>query len=182
MGDSSREVSINVTEALRQELRRRRPAIRKPAIFSGQDHFVAIRAKGTEKLLTATIGAHDILFKADTVFPFSLFPDTVVIDREKLTIANRLFFRVAKIISVPIQDILSVEADIGPFFGSVHMTSRYFFTNPHSINFMWRKDAIKMQRLLQGYIIARERNIDCANVDKDQLGVLLLDLGEGNTD
>lgn len=131
-------------------------------------------------LVDAAKSSHEILFKTNTVFPFTLFPDTVVVDGEKLSMINRYFFGVAKITSVPIRDILSVEADVGPFFGSVYMTSRYFFTNPHSVNFLWRKDAIRLQRLLQGYIIAHERNINCQSMDRQELVNMLLDLGQSN--
>lgn len=133
-----------------------------------------------KELLGITIHSHEILFKANTVFPFNLFPDTIVIDKEKLTIIERFFFWVAKITSVPIRDILNIEADVGPFFGSIHLTSRYFYTNPRSINFLWRKDAIRIQKLVQGFIIANEREIDCSSIDKAQLEILLEDLGESN--
>src|SRR5579884_518789 len=55
------------------------------------------------KLLGVTIHSHEILYKANTVFPFNFFPDTIVIDKEKLTIIERFFFWVAKITSVPIR-------------------------------------------------------------------------------
>lgn len=133
-----------------------------------------------DTLLGVTIHSHEILYKAETVFPFNFFPDTIIIDKEKLTIIARYFFWVAKITSVPIRDILSVEADIGPFFGALQLTSRYFYTNPHSINFLWRKDTLKIQKLLQGFIIANERGIDCSLIDKSQLEELLVHLGETN--
>ncbi|MBI2009479.1 hypothetical protein HYS84_03705 [Candidatus Saccharibacteria bacterium] len=132
------------------------------------------------ELNKVTLRSHEIMFKAKTVFPFDLFPDTVVIDREKLTIAEHLFFFVGRTISVPVRDILSVEVDTGPFFGQIKLVSRYFFTNPQSIHFLWRSHAIKLQCLLQGYIIAYERDIDCRNIERDHLEKLLLDLGEGH--
>ncbi|MDO8591417.1 MAG: hypothetical protein Q7R60_00630 [bacterium] len=137
---------------------------------------------GPAKLIDLTQKAQDVLFQADSVFPFILFPDTVTLDREKLTIAERLFFRMAKITSVPIADILSVEADVGPFFGSVHLKSRYFFTNARSIKFLSRGNAVKLQRLLQGYIIASQRKVDCTTIATKDLKVLLNDLGQGSTD
>jgi|SRR3989344_1164198 len=133
------------------------------------------------ELNKVTLRSHEIMFKAKTVFPFDLFPDTVVIDREKLTIAERLFFFVGRTISVPVRDILSVEVDTGPFFGQIKLVSRYFFTNPQSVHFLWRSHAIKLQRLLQGYIISHERGIDCQTIEKEDLEKLLLDLGEGHT-
>lgn len=134
-------------------------------------------AETHEKLIDLAEKSHDKLFEADTVFPFTLFPDTVTLDREKLTIANRSFFRVAKIIAVPITSLVSAEADVGPFFGSIHMTSKYFLDNTHHLNFLWRKDAEQLQRLLQGYIIAHERGIDVTEINMDDVRVLLEDLG-----
>lgn len=171
------DISLNVVHALNRAISLRVPQLKK-TISLPVPHL----ERGEERLLDATNKGHEILIKTNTVFPFNLFPDTITVDREKLTIANRFFFRVAKITSVPVRDILSVEADVGPFFGSVHLTSRYFFTNPQTISFLWRGDAIKIQRLLQGYIIAHERNIDCSAIDKEQLVTLLNDLGRGDTD
>ncbi len=172
----SRMLPVNVVEALN-----RAAVLRRLVHKTGVVASIPL-AGGSERLLNIAVKSHDILFRANTVFPFVLFPDTITIDREKLTIANRFFFKVAKITSVPIADILSVEADIGPFFGSVYLTSRYFFTNPRSVNFLRRKDALAMQRLLQGYIIAKERDIDCSSIEKDQLLAMLNDLGHGSTD
>lgn len=168
--------SLDVFEAVKRAMIRRgfirqKPGTKKP-IFTRKDR---------KQLVGVTMKAHDILFSANTVFPFVLFPDTVTMDREKLTFARRIFFQVAKITSVPIRDILSVEANVGPFFGSVHTASRYFITKPHTINFLRRKDALRLQRLLQGYIIAHEQDIDCASIDKDRLIILLEDLGKGDT-
>jgi len=132
-----------------------------------------------EKLIDITEKAQDVLFEADTVFPFTLFPDTITLDREKLTVATRTFFRVAKIVSVPVSSISSAEVDVGPFFGSLHMASKYFVQNKYSVNFLPRSSAIKFQRLLQGFIISQEKNIDLTDIEKSDLLILLGDLGQG---
>ncbi|HZP55874.1 MAG TPA: hypothetical protein VFB03_03870, partial [Candidatus Saccharimonadales bacterium] len=135
-----------------------------------------------EKLIDITEKAHDTLFNAETVFPLTPFPHTITLDREKLTIANRSFFRVAKILTVPVSSMISAEVNVGPFFGSVKMTSKYFVDNTHSVNYLWRKDATNIHRLLQGFIIAQEKNIDVSEIDKEDLKTLLLDLGQGVKD
>lgn len=139
-------------------------------------------SSNSEQLLQTAIQSHDILFKTKTVFPFTPFPDTITIDREKVTIANRFFFSVAKITSSPINDIQNTEANVGPFFGSVRITSRFFYNNIRLLKYMWRDDALKVQQILQGYIIAHQKEIDCSEIDKDRLVALLLDLGKGATD
>lgn len=135
----------------------------------------------SEKLIDITMGAQDILATATTIFPFVLFPDTINIDRQKITLVRRSFFRTAEIISVQISDVINVDANIGPLFGSIKLTSKYFLDNTHSINYLGRKDVTKVQRLLQGFIIAHRQKIDCSSIDNDQLITLLTDLGQGSS-
>ncbi len=99
----------------------------------------------TEKLHDAVKTANDILLKVETVFPFTLFPDTVTIDREKLSIAKREFFRVAHISGTPLDDIEAVDVDVGPFFGSMRITSKFFVNNTRRVRYLTREDAIKVQ-------------------------------------
>ena len=137
---------------------------------------------GTEELYDTAIKAHDILLTSKSVFPFDLIPDTITVDREKVTVVHRSFIKTSTVTSVRIKDILSIQANTGPFFGSVHLASRYFINDPQKVNFLPRNDAIQIQRLVQGYIIATQKEIDCSNIDKDELIVLLDDLGQGITD
>ncbi len=132
----------------------------------------------TEKLISMAEGMHENLISANTVFPFILFPDTISIDRQKLTITHRSFFSTASTISVQIDDVQIAKVDVGPFFGSVHLASKYFADNIQTINFLKRTDALAIQRLLQGYMIAHHRQIDCTSIDNAQLVILLNELGQ----
>jgi hypothetical protein len=136
-------------------------------------------AKGPDSLVELTEKSQDILYEASTVFPFTLFPDTITLDREKLTIAHRLFWRTANITSTPVSEIMSCEANVGPFFGSLHLTFRFFTDNQRTLSFLWRHDAEEMQRLIHGYIIAHRREVDCSNVNIEDLKKLLVELGQG---
>jgi hypothetical protein len=138
--------------------------------------------QGTEQLYEAAVKGNDILYKATTVFPFTLFPDTITIDREKVSIANRFFFRVAQIHSIRVDDILSVEGNVGPFFGSIRVTSKYFVKSPRVINFLSRDDTTNVQRILQGYTIARQKEIDCSKIPTKELITMLEELGKEGTD
>lgn len=134
---------------------------------------------GPEELIELTERTHDVLYEATTVFPFTLFPDTITLDREKLTIAERFFWRVAHITSVPISELLSCTASVGPFFGSLHLVFSFFADNERTINFLPRKDALEMQRMVHGYIIAHKREINTTNISTDELKIMLKDLGQG---
>jgi len=135
----------------------------------------------TEQLMDITTGAQESFFEAKTIFPFVLFPDTISLDRQKLTIIHRDFFRSARIASSQVKDIMNVEASIGPLFGSLTLTSKHFLNNTQTINFLKREDIVKAQRLIQGFMIAYRAHIDIDNIDKEQLTVLLNDLGRSNS-
>lgn len=130
--------------------------------------------------LTQTIDkSHEILVQATTVFPFTLFPDAITLDRAKLTIAHREFFWTAEVMSIRIEDILNVTADVGPFFGSLKIFTRFFATDkPYTISFLRRKDALRLKRVLQGYIIALQKEIDCSSMPTKDLAQMLGDLGK----
>lgn len=139
----------------------------------------------TARQLTKAIGdAQEVLATATTVFPFTLFPDTVMLDRTKLTVTHRSFFGIAEVASIRIEDILNVTANVGPFFGSLMVTTRFFDTQqkPYVVNWLWRSDAVKMKRVLQGYILATQRKIDCSALNTHELAAMLDELGRGGPD
>ncbi|HTE21906.1 MAG TPA: hypothetical protein VK674_02590 [Candidatus Limnocylindria bacterium] len=123
--------------------------------------------------------SREVLVSATTVFPFTLFPDAVTLDRAKLTIAHREFFAVGEVVSIRIEDILNVMADVGPFLGSLKIFTRFFSTDkPYQVSFLRRQDALRIKRILQGYIIAIQKKIDCSALPTPELARMLDDLGQ----
>ena len=139
-----------------------------------------ISGRNARKVSEAVGHSQDMLFQASTVFPFTLFPDTVTVDREKVTVVNRTFFRIAEIVSIRIPDVLNVTASVGPFFGAVRIQTRYFESDIHYIKFLRRHDALRLKRLLQGYVIASQKEIDCDSFSTDELSTLLDEIGQGH--
>ena len=137
-------------------------------------------SRRARKLSEAIGHSKDTIFKAKTVFPFNLFRDTIVVDREKVTIINRMFFRTAEVVSLRIHDVLNVMADVGPFFGTVKIQTRFFDAASYSINYLWRADALKLNRILQGYVIAIQKGIDCDGFTAQELATLLDEIGQAN--
>lgn len=132
-----------------------------------------------EELAQVIGDAHEVLVKATTVWPFTLFPDTLTIDRTKLTITHREFFQVGEVLSIRIEDLLNVTATAGPFFGSIKLSTRFFDPGkPYTVSKFWRDDALKIKRIAQGYIIARQKDIDCSAIDTRDLIEMLDELGK----
>ena len=64
--------------------------------------------------------------------------------------------------SIRIEDLLNIPAEMDLFFGSIKIRGRApGMQAPFSIGNFWRKEAIRLKRVTQGYIIAMQRNIDC---------------------
>lgn len=120
----------------------------------------------------------EVLTSANTVFPLTLFPDTVIVDRAKVTIIRRDFLWSSDTISFRIEDVLNVSATVGPLFGSLTIASRVMSTTDHfQIKHLWRNDAVYLKHIIQGYVIAQHNGIDVANLSKDDLIKTLSSLG-----
>lgn len=137
--------------------------------------------KAVTKLAQAAQAAQETLFSTNTIFPFTLFPDSIMIDRDKLIIIRRSFFGVSKTVNIQLQDLLLVEADTGPFFGSLSIKTQQFTETVTRITYLTRKDTLQAQRLLQGFITAREKNIDYGDVDSKQLVRFIEEIGQAET-
>lgn len=133
-----------------------------------------------EELVEAIGESRDILVRAKTVFPLTLFPDTISLDRTKLTITHRDFFKAGDVLSIGIEDILNVAATVGPFFGSITITTRFFDQDnkPYKVDHFTRADALKIKRIAQGYVIAKQKGVDCSALSNPELTKLLDELGK----
>lgn len=129
------------------------------------------------ELQRAVDDAQDILLKAESTFPFVLFPDTITISRMKVTLTRRSFFRVAEVISLQIEDILNVEADVGPLFGSINIFTRIYGAEPLRITFLSRQSTMDAQRVIEGFMIAVNRDIEISDIKTPELLQLLTQLG-----
>lgn len=134
----------------------------------------------TRELVELANTTEKTLFSARAVFPFELFPDTLRIDRQKITVIHNDFLKMAHTTSIRLMDLGNVEAILGPFFGTIILTSQYYRNNTQTINFLTRNDAIHAQRLLQGFMVAHNANIDTVNISEEKLIELLNRIGNEN--
>jgi hypothetical protein len=147
-------------------------------------------AKKLDELAHTSAKSNDVLFKAESVFPFTLFPDTVIMDRDKITVIERSFYKTASTSTVRVEDILSSDVKVGPFFGSVQIVPRVFTYQmsqkqshgeepaPASIKYLWKHDALKLNKLINAYLIARLKEIDTTNIPVKKLTELLMEIGK----
>jgi hypothetical protein len=103
--------------------------------------------------------SHEILADVQTVFPVTLFPDRLCLDRSVITITKRTFFWSSNTTSIRIEDVLNVSTGIGPIFGSLTISSRV---------------------IIQGYLIAKHSGIDTDHLSAEELVETLQELGTEN--
>lgn len=140
---------------------------------------VEAKHKVEDELIHAIGDAQDVLVRATAVFPLTLFPDTVAIDRTKLTVTHRDFFSSGEVFSINIEDILNVTATVGPFFGSIKIATRFFDPGkPYTVEHFWRADALRIKRIAQGYVMAKQKGIDASALTNRELTTLLDELGK----
>lgn len=123
--------------------------------------------------------SHQLLASYQTVIlPINLFPDSVTVDRTKVTITKRAFFWTSSVISIRIEDVLNIACSTGPIFGSITISSRVMNSTDHyEIDYFWRKDAIYLKQLIQGYVIAQHNQIETSHLNRKELVKTLLELG-----
>ena len=159
-----------------------RDKMQKPPVSENSDAKTRASADSAARLQKIITQSHEVLAEANTVFPITLFPDTVLVDRTKVTIIKRDLFWSSDTMSFRIEDVLNAEVTVGPLFGSLTIASRVMSTTDHfRIDHFWRKDAIYLKRIIQGYVIAQHNKIDVAHLSKDELIKTLNELGHHQT-
>jgi hypothetical protein len=124
-----------------------------------------------------------VLASARTVFPVTLFPDSIIVDRTKISIIKRDFFWTSNIISFQIEDVLNVSCAVGPLFGSLTIASRVMSSVDHfQISYLWRNEAVFFKHLIQGHIIAKNNKLETDQLTKKEMVDTLCELGiDSNT-
>jgi hypothetical protein len=141
------------------------------------------KASALAELHKAVMSTQDILAAAKTVFPFTLFPHQIIIDRSQVTVTHRTFFMVGGLTSIRIEDILNVTVEVGPFFGTLKLTTRYFNAEaPYVVNYLWRRDALRLKAIINGLVIAAKKDIDADAVETKQLVKGVEQLGQSTLD
>ena len=122
------------------------------------------------------------LFRTKTVFPFTLFPDTIIIDYHKVSIIRKKFFMSESIDSINHGDILHVEAETGPLFATLKITTKYFSEKPIEIEYLDKKHGVKVRDMLHGLIAARQDDIAFDDVKKKGMAKELEQIGKADID
>lgn len=118
-----------------------------------------------------------LLFKVKSVFPFDFFPDTLLVDYNKITIIHKEFFFIEQTVNADVSDILNVEVDTTPFFASLKITTRALTAPPLRISFLRKKDGRKARQIINGLLAAHANNAEVGEKNPERIVEMLLALG-----
>lgn len=133
--------------------------------------------KELEKLNTLHKRAVTVLLRCKTFFPFDLFPNTLIIDHNKVDIIYRNFFFTSQTVSIQIAKINYVRVEASIFFSTLQIETLGMEQNPPPLQFMKNKEASTAQHLIFGLMSAEKHNIDLSNLTKKEIFDKLLDIG-----
>lgn len=134
-------------------------------------------ADNIEELKKVVAHSHEVIVGAKTTLPI-LFPHEIILDRTKVTIIKRNFFWSSDVIAIRIEDILNVSTSTGPLFGAVTIASRVMSTVDHfKVDYFWRDDATRIEKIIEGYLIARQNGIPTDHLSCKELAATLYEIG-----
>lgn len=92
------------------------------------------------------------LHRVKSIFPLQLFPDELIVTKEKVTHLRNMGPGMREVIDIPLNDVVQVEADVGPIFGHVHVHPKMRKQEDILITRVWKKDALAIQRIIESLI------------------------------
>jgi len=104
-----------------------------------------------------------------STFPFTLFPDEIIVDETKVSIHTHYFFATKQVRSVEFKDIFNVTIQQGVVFANMTIADRFFSQEPINTPYLKKNDAIKARRLIQGLILASKEGIKIHDLPYDEL-------------
>src|SRR3989344_8695793 len=118
------------------------------------------QVSNNDKLNGLITRAHRILIKVNTVFPFDFFPDTIIVDANKIDVIRRPFFFTEEIYTLLIRNINYVSVYHSLFFATLSIEVNGFEQNPPNVNYLWKNDAVRIRNIVLGLLACAKENID----------------------
>jgi hypothetical protein len=133
--------------------------------------------KAEKELNLAIDESNEILVTATTMGPIR--KNALTLSRSKLYAEEHSGIRSVSVMSVRAEDVLNVDGEVGPISGFVDIATKFTSPGkPHHMGPFRRKDVLNLKRIIQGYVIALQKNIDLGPIPTSALKPMLYKLGE----
>jgi hypothetical protein len=125
-----------------------------------------------------------VIFETQSVFPFQLFPDRLIVESDKVTIVHRTFAWKG-IFPILLDNLNSVSVNRGLLFAALSFELTGYENNPGDIVHLWPENAAKAKRYIMGLLNAKKQGVDISKIPiteiKDDLEKIGKSTGEIET-
>lgn len=161
--DREKEALEDQTQAQASVPKKISPHAKAEQTSKGLEEAVKDRAEKAEKNRQAiedmVSNSNRILLKISSVFPWDLFPCSIIVEETRLTIIHRQLFS-SQAYSVDIKNISNIFVDTGILFAQITIVSNTFAENQIVINRLRKNEAILMRRIIEGLRMFIDKDID----------------------
>lgn len=109
-----------------------------------------------------------VLLKISSVFPWDLFPTSIIVEETRLTIIHRQLLS-SQVHSVDIKNISNVFMYNSILFSQLTIVSDTFAENQIIVGRLWKKDAIFVRRIIEGLRMFVDKDIDTTGYKREEL-------------
>ena len=132
-----------------------------------------------KKLKKLATQSQNVLLTLKSIYPFDLYPDTVIIDENKVNIRKKEIFGAENVHSILIEDITNLTVSTGPFTATLDIvdSSNLRFPITYTIRHLNIKKSLLARRLIQGLIACKREGVDLSTCDNEEVLKSLEELG-----
>lgn len=143
-----------------------------------KENSVNSKKKEEQKMQSLIKQTDRTLLKIQTIFPFTFFPQVLIIDENKITFIAQTFFLSKNTRNILLANVAEVKVNTSPFFASLTIIDMSFDRKQEiRIPYLWQKDALRARHIIQGIIIARKEGIDLSKFNQKELRQRIEELG-----
>ncbi len=143
----------------------------------GSAHQQKHQADALTKLDTLHQRAVNVILKCKTVFPFDLFPNTLIIDFNKVDIIYSNFFGSSQTVSIPIQRLNHITVNSVLFLSTLRIEVKGMDKNPPPLHSLMTSDAHLAKNIMLGLMSASAHGIDLSHLQGKEAIEKLIEIG-----
>ncbi len=134
------------------------------------------KVEKAKQKLEALAHTPTVLCQVESAFPFQVFPDKIIIEKDKVTVVHRTFAW-KNIFPIPIANLNGVNVTRDFLFASLAFELSGFESNPDPVTHIWPAEAAKAKRYILGLINAYKQEIDVMSIPLNELRANLEEIG-----
>lgn len=139
------------------------------------------KPKPIKKLKKLAENTQKPLMRVSSVFPFDLFPNSIIVDKKKVDIIHRDFFANRRVFTIFVEDIRTVKVGHGLIFACVRFEVKGYEQNPPPVAYLRKNEATKLRSLIIGLCTSEIEDININKVPAQKAKEQLRKIGKIKT-